>query len=233
MAKIFSRRNDHLGRSILGSLVDSDKGDDVFSLYSTEYGSIEHPAVMMFIPGTKADVNNLVKIGKSMSPHYNWIALHGDNNTNRDAEDEVLNTIQNGGGERTVIISCGMGARSFSVPNIISVINCKDGGSKGAAVQQASRAFTPGCDKTHGLIVNYSFNPERVSTFEADLISSCVSYEDRDTDSSLRRVWGLANFMKRDEYGYMVKLIDSEFNSSHVLCVDTGRSSETAKAHRG
>ena len=213
MAKIFSRRNDHLGRSILGSLVDSDRGDDVFSLYSTEYGSIEHPAVMMFIPGGKADVNNLVKIGKSMSPHYNWIALHGDNNTNRDAEDEVLNTIQNGGGERTVIISCGMGARSFSVPNIISVINCKDGGSMGAAVQQASRAFTPGCDKTHGLIVNYSFNPERVSTFESDLIASAMSYEDRDTESSLRRVWGLVNFMRRDEYGYLVKLTDSEFNS--------------------
>ena len=44
MAKIFSRRNDHLGRSILKALVDSDNGDDIFSLYSTEYGSIEHPA---------------------------------------------------------------------------------------------------------------------------------------------------------------------------------------------
>ena len=212
MAKIFSRRNDHLGRSILKTLVDSDNGDDIFSLYSTEYGSIEHPAIMMFIPGTKADVNNLVKIGKSMSPHYNWIALHGDNNTNRDAEDHVLNTIKSGG-ERTVIITCGMGARSFSVPNIISVINCKDGGSMGAAVQQASRAFTPGCDKTHGLIVNYSFNPERVSSFEADLISSCMSYEDRDTESSLRRVYGLVNFMRVDQYGYLVRLTDSEFNS--------------------
>ena len=212
MAKIFSRRNDHLGRSILKTLVDSDKGDDVFSLYSTEYGSIEHPAVMMFIPGTKADVNNLKRIGESMCPHYNWIALHGDNNTNRDAEDHVNDVIKTGGGERTVIISCSMGARSFSVPNIISVINCKDGGSVGPAVQQASRAFTPGCDKTHGLIVTYSFNPERSSTFESDLIASAMSYDDTDTESALRRVFGLVNFLRKDEHGYLVKLTQSEFD---------------------
>ena len=72
-----------------------------------------------------------------MSPTTTGL-LHGDNNTNRDAEDHVLNTIKSGG-ERTVIITCGMGARSFSVPNIISVINCKDGGSMGAKVQQAVR----------------------------------------------------------------------------------------------
>ena len=165
-----------------------------------------------FISGTKSDVNNLVKIGKSMTPHYNWIALHGEETTNRESEKLVLDTIENGGGMRTVIISCGMGARSFSVPNIISVINCKDGGSVGPSVQQASRAFTPGCDKTHGLIVNYSFNPERSSTFESDLIASAMSYNDTDTESALRRVFSLVNFLRKDEHGYLVKLTQSEFD---------------------
>ena len=212
MAKIFAKRNNHLGQSILKSLVDNETGDDVFNMYGELYGQIEHPAVMLFISGTKADVNNLVKIGKSMTPHYNWIALHGEETTNRESEELVLDTIKNGGGMRTVIISCGMGARSFSVPNIISVINCKDGGSVGPAVQQASRAFTPGCDKTHGLIVNYSFNPERSSTFESDLIASAMSYNDTDTESALRRVFGLVNFLRKDEHGYLVKLTQSEFN---------------------
>ena len=97
-------------------------------------------------------------MGKSIAPHYNWIALHGGD-YNRIAEDAVEDTMS--GGERTVIVSCSMGARSFSVPNIIAVINCKDGGSVGTAVQQASRCLTPGCGKTHGLVVNYSFNVER------------------------------------------------------------------------
>eukprot|EP00495_Collosphaeridae_sp_1-RS-2012_P007746 TRINITY_DN7515_c0_g1_i1.p3 TRINITY_DN7515_c0_g1~~TRINITY_DN7515_c0_g1_i1.p3 ORF type:complete len:83 (+),score=18.68 TRINITY_DN7515_c0_g1_i1:165-413(+) len=32
---------------------------------------------------------------------------------------------------------------------------------------------------------------------------------------------------------YFTRDFSSDFHSSHVLCVDTGRSSETAKAHRG
>ena len=40
-----------------------------------------------------------------------------------------------------------------------------------------------------------------------------MSYEDRDTESSLRRVYGLVNFMRVDQYGYLVRLTDSEFNS--------------------
>ena len=66
--------------------------------------------------------------------------MHGDDHTNRTAEDAVKDAIKSVG--ETVIISCSMGARSFSVPNIVAVINCKDGGSVGAAVQQASRCFT-------------------------------------------------------------------------------------------
>lgn len=212
MAKIFAKRNTHIQRQIIKNLLaDEDFGADVFGLYATEYGSIEHPAVMMFIPGTKGDINNIVKIGRSMVPHYNWIALHGDDHTNRTAERAVKNVIRDGGCERTVIVSCSMGARSFSVPNIIGVVNCRDGGSVGAAVQQASRCFTPGCDKTAGLVVNYSFNTHRTSSFETDLISSAIQYDGLDTDAAIRRVHGLMNFYSKDEHGYMVRLSEVDF----------------------
>ena len=212
MAKVFAKRNSHIQTKIIKSLLfDEDYGTDVFGMYAEEYGSIEHPAVMMFIPGTKADVNNLVKIGRSIAPHYNWIALHGDDHTNRTAEDAVTDAIASGG-ERTVIVSCSMGARSFSVPNVVAVINCKDGGSIGAAVQQASRCFTPGCGKTTGLVVNYSFNSERTSSFETDLISTAIAYDPSDTEGAIRRVFGLANFFKgKDEEGRMIKLTATEF----------------------
>ena len=213
MAKVFAKRNSHIQTKIIKSLLfDEDYGADIFGMYAEQYGSIEHPAVMMFIPGTKADVNNLVKMGKSIAPDYNWIPLHGDDYTNRTAEDAVKNAIANNGKERTIIVSCSMGARSFSVPNIVAVINCKDGGSMGAAVQQASRCFTPGCDKTTGLVVNYSFNSERTSSFETDLISTAIEYDPSDTEGAIRRVFGLANFYKgKDEEGRMIKLTSTGF----------------------
>ena len=212
MAKVFAKRNSHIQTKIIKSLLfDEDYGADVFGMYAEQYGSIEHPAVMMFIPGTKADVNNLVKMGRSIAPHYNWIALHGDDYTNRIAEKAVKDAIKSGG-ERTIIVSCSMGARSFSVPNIVAVINCKDGGSVGAAVQQASRCFTPGFDKTTGLVVNYSFNSERTSSFETDLISTAIAYDPSDTEGAIRRVFALANFYKgKDEEGRMVSLSQTDF----------------------
>lgn len=211
MAKIFSKKNQHISKKILTSLfIDEECGNDIFGLYATKYGSIVHPAIMMFIPGTKADVTNLINVGKSIAPSYNWIALHGDDHTNRTAEESIKSIIASGG-ERTVIISCCMGARSFSVPNIIAVINCKDGGSIGTAVQQASRCLTPGCDKKVGLVVDYSFNTDRSSSFETHLISSAIQYDSLDTDAAIRRVYGLVNFLRKDDEGYLVTLTEDNF----------------------
>ena len=212
MAKVFDKRNSHIQTKIIKSLLfDEDYGADVFGMYADQYGSIEHPAIMMFIPGNKPDVNNFVKIGKSIAPHYNWIALHGENHTNRTAEKAVKDAIK-AGGEKTVIVSCGMGARSFSVPNIISVIDCKDGGGVGAAVQQGSRCLTPGCDKTVGLVVNYSFNTNRISSFDTDLISTAIQRNPSDTEGATRRVFGLSNFFNgKDDEGRMIKVVPTDF----------------------
>ena len=214
MAKIFARRNSHIQKQIVTRLLaDEDTNEDIFGLYNTMYGDIDHPAVMMFIPGKIVDINNFVKVGKRLVPGYNWVALNSDKYTNRESETMIKDIIENGGGERTVIISSSMGSRSFSVPNIVAVINCKDGGSMGTAVQQASRCFTPGCDKEMGMVVNYSFNTERTSNFETDLISSSINYSNTDTDSSIRRVWGLVNFLKRDsvDRGYLLTITEGEF----------------------
>jgi hypothetical protein len=212
MPKIFAKRNSHLQRRMIQVLLfDELFGADVFGMYNTQYEPIEHPAAMMFIPGTKADVNNIVKMGMAIAPHYNWIALHGDDYNNRIAEDAVIDAIENNGKERTVIVSCSMGARSFSVPNIVAVINCKDGGSVGTAVQQASRCFTPGCGKTHGLIVNFGFNVERTSEFENDLISSAIAQDPSNSDNAVRRVYALADFFKKDSEGYMIQWTEGDY----------------------
>ena len=212
MAKIFAKRNSHIQRKIILSLLfDEDFNADVFGMYNTQFEGIEHPAVMLFIPGTKADVNNIVKMGRAITgSRYNWIALHGDEHTNRTAEQAVKDAIKSGG-ERTVIVSCSMGARSFSVPNIIAVINCKDGGSVGAAVQQASRCLTPGCGKTHGLVVNYSFNVDRTSPFENDLISSAIAQDPSNSEDAVRRVYGLAQMFKKTDNGDMITFTEGDY----------------------
>ena len=213
MAKIFAKRNAHISRAIIKQLFfDEDMNEDVFGMYEERFTGIEHPAAMMFIPGQKKDVDLIAKIGKEVAPDYNWVALHGDNYTNRTAERMVEDAIENGGGYRTVIISCSMGARSFSVPNIVAVVNAVDGGSLASAVQRGSRCFTPGLGKEVGLLVNYSFNTDRSSSFEADLISSVLRYDYEDTESAIRRVYALANFLKKDEEGYLISLTEAEFS---------------------
>jgi len=222
MKKLFSKRNSHIQRESIRQLYSNDFGTDIFSLYETSFKTINKPAVMQFLPTCKEDVDNLVKIGQSVDDSIEWIALHGDeeNMTNRKAENHVKAIIENSKKEKFVIISCGMGSRSFSVPNIIAVVNCSDGGTVGSSIQKASRCLTPGVDKEVAFVVNYSFDTNRSSTFETDLISSAIKYEkSNDTEKAIRRVYGLVNFMKVDEHGYPIKLTEDNF-VSHITSAE-------------
>ena len=202
MKKLFDKRNIHVQREFKKQvLFDKERGNDVFGIHSRHWGQIEHPAVMVWCPTTKSNLNSLAKVCKD--PDYNIIVLHGDDHTNRGAEEYVKESIKQAeeeGKEGTVIFSCGMGARSFSIPNIIATVDCFDGGSLAPATQRASRCLTPGCDKEMSLVVNYTFNPNRSSSFETDLISSEIN-KDGDTDSAVRRVHGVINTLKdRDTF---------------------------------
>ena len=202
MKKLFDKRNIHVQREFKKQvLFDKERGDDVFGIYSRHWGHIDHPAVMVWCPTTKLNLNSLAKVCKD--PDYNIIVLHGDEHTNRGAEKYVKESIKQAkkeGKEGTVIFSCGMGARSFSIPNIIATVDCFDGGSLAPATQRASRCLTPGCDKEMSLVVNYTFNPNRSSSFETDLISSEIN-KDGDTDSAVRRIHGIINTLKdRDTF---------------------------------
>ena len=202
MPKLFDKRNAHALREFKKQvLFDKERGDDIFGIYSRHWGQIDHPAVMVWCPTTKKNLNHVAKV--CSDPDYNIIVLHSDEHTNRGAEEYVKESIKQAekeGKEGTVIFSCGMGARSFSVPNIIATVDCFDGGSLAAATQRASRCLTPGCDKEMGLVVNYTFNPNRSSKFETDLISSEIN-KDGDTDSAVRRVHGVINTLKdRDTF---------------------------------
>ena len=220
--KIFSKRNTHIQRNfVLQNICDEDRGNDLFGVYLRHYRNIDHLAGIVWIPGTKEDVDNIAKVTKSIAPHYNVIALHSDDHTNRGAEKYVEKSIEEAkekGLERTIIYTCGMGARSFSIPNVVFSLDCFDGGGLAPAQQRASRCLTPGGDKIDkpgygkqgGLIVNWTFHPERCSTFELDLITSGMKKNGNDTDAEIRRVHGLVNFLK-DKDTFMTEVDFREY----------------------
>ena len=211
MEKLFKPRNSHVQRTwVKQNIFDEDYGDDLFAVTlrtaaSLGYKMPVHLAGMVWIKGTKRDLDNLANVIRSIASHINVIVLHGDirvngeKMTNRIAERIVEKSIKNTKCEKTVIISCGMGSRSFSVPNVVWSMDCIDGGSVGPAKQRALRMATPGddnCpDKEFGLHFNYTFNPNRVSRFETDLLVRAHN-KMNDNDSTIRQVHGLCNFLK-------------------------------------
>ena len=216
MTKLFARRNSHIQREIIRQLYDTSKnGTDVFTLYSNISPLPGKPAVMQFIPGTTKDVDNFVSLGKTILPNIEWVALHGEEgHSNRSAEGTINKLIETTDKEAVVIVSCSMGARSFSIPNCIAVINCVDNPSIATAVQRASRCLTPGNGKTVGLVIDYCFNPNKSSAFETDIVRSALEKKvdlNEDTETTVRRVYGLVNFMRMDKNGYPTQLKKSDF----------------------
>lgn len=216
MTKLFSARNSHIQHDILRQLFDMrGNGTDVFTIYRNNFGATVKPTVMMFVPGTKKDIDVLISVGKTILPEFEWLALHGDYYTNRDAEVATNELIRTTDKDGVIVISVGMGSRSYSVPNCCIVINAVDGGGFGQTVQKSSRAFTPSVDKKVGLVVNYGFSTHRTSAFESELIRAVLgtkSNDNEDTESSLRRVYGLVNFYRMDEYGEASHLDWSDFS---------------------
>jgi len=228
--KLFDSANSHLHRPVIEQLYASPSGDDVWGLHNASYGSIDGiPAAMQFINGKKKDVQNFCKQGERLAPNLMWISLTGDDKcTNRKAEKIVEAKIKEAEKEckdGVVIVSCSQGARSFSIPNIIAVVDCNENGSMATATQRGSRCLTPGLGKKVGLVINYSVDSSRMSPYVADMMSKALDKDD-DIESCIRRAYRLTKFPKRDEYGYLVERsekevsqwISSEVNMS-VMCI--------------
>ena len=228
--KLFDCANSHLHRPVIEQLYASPFGDDVWGLYNASYGSINGiPAAMHCIYGKTKDVQNFCKQGERFAPNLMWISLTGDDKcTNRKAQDIVKAKIEEAekeGKDGVVIVSCSQGTRSFSIPNIIAVVDCNENGSMATAKQRGSRCLTPGLGKTHGLVINYCVDSSRMSPYVADMMSNALDKDD-DIESCIRRVYRLTKFLKKDEYGYLVQrsekevsqFISSEVNMS-VMCI--------------
>jgi len=220
MKKVFSSRNSHLFPLTIKQLFsDEENGTDLFKLYAQEYDELDHPAIMLFTSTQVPDVDLYCKKGRKVAPHLQWIALHSKNViivdgqrvklNNRNAQRTIQTLIDNSDKEGTVIVSCSIGSRSFSIPNIIAVVNASDKPDLSVVQQRLLRMGTPGCGKEYGLMVDYCFDSTRISSFEKYLLASQLDKGSTYSDA-IRRVYGLHQFLKKDKYGYLVKLTQDD-----------------------
>lgn len=138
-------------------------------------------AVMMLCGQIKDDEGNVIHEGT----------------TNAEAEDDVENFLENeydrDEHERGVLIlTMGMGFRSFTVPDISVVANFNDGGTASSIVQAASRAFSPGeieylvegtKDKTHAIFADYGFDQSK-EKHAIEKYMARNTFAERDSDRS-------------------------------------------------
>lgn len=229
-SKLLSNVNKSKG--VLGSLIKGLFGTyDGVMTYLCDLNTNETSPkdVTMVFAGTpnKPQQKSLVKIFQnSLGGEYVVELINGDETTNRDAEEKAKKVISRAKREKkkVVFISKDMGSRSFSVPEIDTVILMFDRGSYATISQKISRGLTPGNTyngdvKTNVDIISLSLDPNRT---EVDPIDEYIVHESEkvqvdELSDGIRRVLNSVNLFTNNEGvlqpldldGYSERLINS------------------------
>ncbi|QLF86110.1 hypothetical protein CC030809_00054 [Synechococcus phage S-CAM7] len=155
-------------------------------------------SVMQFIPphanGQAGAASMVVEIAKAaLGQKYHVKFLSGADNVKnetaeREAEDALIEASRVG--KKVWFISQGMACRSFSVPEIDTVLLTYDGGAMGATIQKLSRACTAGEVDKLAKVVAISIDPNRDDKLTGFILDAAVkASEENETDlnEELRR----------------------------------------------
>jgi hypothetical protein len=176
--------------------------------------------VMQFLPSNATNEQSLkvAVIAQSLLPDWIVVPLNGyADATNEDAEDIVKDYVKQATveGKRGVwVISQGMGARSFSVPEINVVLLTYDNGSLGATVQKMSRCLTAGSADKIGHIISFSIDGNRsdnIATMALDTALKVARETKENLEEVLRRVRRTIPIFDLDENGDCVSIADDEY----------------------
>lgn len=185
---------------------------------------------MMFLPGsttTNKDNNNLEKIAKitenALGDKWTIITVSGNETNNAKAENYVKKRIHEAdrAGSHVLILSRGMAARSFSVPDITELYIAYDRGEIGATTQKMSRVFTASLDKPNkiGRIFNLSFDPNRDDKFDDYYMKAAQNMTNRPNGQSfaqnLRVVMKTNDFLVSQENG--VVKVDADTHTKDLI----------------
>lgn len=160
---------------------------------------------------------NLVK--DSLGPQYIVELINGDETSNRDAEYKAKTVVAKAikEGKKVVFISKDMASRSFSIPEIDTVMLMFDRGSYATISQKVSRVLTPGKTyrgdkKIFGNVISLSLDPnrEQVNPIDEYLIYEAEKVQVNELSDGINRVLRSINIFV-NENGMMEPIVMDEY----------------------
>jgi len=200
--------------------------------------------VMQWLPGscTKQAAAAIRDIAVAqLGSLYKVVLVTGDTTTNADAEQYIKDTIVSADtdGKKVWIISVQMAARSFSIPEIDTVLLTYDNGDMGVTLQKLSRALTAdgsSPDKI-GKIVAISIDPNRddlLAPIVLDTAAKAAEQNGSDRKDEMRRTYSTIPLWSLDATGNQIRVSQDEYleramtlNATNRLSVNRGLLLET------
>ena len=210
-------------KSFVGKLLQSLTGEDSLrpELNLSEMTGTSVDCFMLLVSANNKEMRQIQEIAERDIPSWHVKILNGDFTNNRDAEYETkreINEARIAGKKGVVIIANQMGSRSYSIPEIQATVIAYDRGSVDATMQKVSRCLTPGetyngQTKTHGHIVDLSFDPNRSENIERLILEEAIQIQrsdDTDFTTAVRYVLTSVDLFKMNEFGYAEEVSEDD-----------------------
>lgn len=175
--------------------------------------------VMQFLPSscTNKAAGMIFDIAESkLGRSYKVVPINGNHTTNQKSEQEAKDAVvvAKKEGKKVWFISQGMSSRSFSVPEIDTVILTYDGGDLGATLQKMSRAFTAGEGKDLGKVVSVSIDPNREDKIASIILSSAQKAAEQngtDLNKELKKAYATFPLFSVDATGNQLEVREDDY----------------------
>jgi hypothetical protein len=210
-------------KTFVGKLLQSLTGEDSLrpELNLSEMTGETVDCFMLLVSANNKEMKQIYEIAQREIPDWHVKVLNGDFTNNRDAEYETkreINEARIAGKKGVVIIANQMGSRSYSIPEIQATVIAYDRGSVDATMQKVSRCLTPGNTyngqvKTHGYIVDLSFDPNRAENIERLILEEAIQIQrsdETDFTSAVRYVLTSVDLFKMNEFGYAEEVTEED-----------------------
>jgi hypothetical protein len=155
----------------------------------------------------------------TLGPQYMVKLFNSDETSNRESEKEAkeIVAIAKRQGKKVVFISKDMASRSFSIPEIDTVMLMFDRGSYSSVAQKVSRVLTPGLTyngepKTIGNVISLSLDPNReeISPIDEYLVYEGERVQVQELTDGILRVLRSVNIFVNDN-GVMSPIVLDEY----------------------
>jgi hypothetical protein len=205
-------------RSVFKTLLEGE-GTAEYLVLENLFGAVPK-GVMCFLPGstTNANVGKVAEIAAAVLPNWHVVTLNGDFTSGWEAEEYTRKAIRRAArsGKSVLVISSGMGSRSYSIPEIDTVVLLYDNGSAAATGQKMSRCLTRGQDLNKvGRIVSVSLDPTRDDKLDAAIVETAVKVAERtdleNFNEAVRAVLRSLNIFTLDANGDKVRVEVDEY----------------------